>query len=444
MKSRIAILVLLVGFLVLGRQFILPEKRPIACPDCNLVFISFDDLRADHVSALGYQKKTTPTIDQFAQEGFNFTNAFSVTSWTLPSSMSWFTGLYPSNHKVLNKFTINQSGQEEITTLEKVSPNTQTLAQELGENGYRTGAFTGGAGLNRQFGFDLGFEVYTDEKDFAGFEETVPKALKWIKEHQSEKFFVFLHGYDIHGQFFPPDGYDRRFVDFDYQGKLTGSAEEQKQLREDALAQGKLFLTKEDVRFLTALYDEKIQRADERFAQFIKEYQDLGLMGKTIFILTSDHGEELYEHGRIDHGHSLYEELVHVPLIILTPEGKGRKIDTQVKSLDLAPTILDLLKIKPDVSFGQQMTGTSLVPLIEGREEPRDVFLETDYRYTTSLRGVRTVQGWKLIVNPKTGLGELYNLRTDPEEKQNLIDREKKQAAELDEKLNLWLKKQRI
>ena len=276
--------VILVGFVFLGKNEKKSTFKP--CPECNLVFVSFDTLRASNVSALGYKRKTTPTIDEFAQKGFNFTNAVSVTSWTLPATMSWFTGVYPSQHKVLNKFTINDLKEEKISNLGELSPDLRTLAQILGQDGFRTGAFTGGAGVNHQFGFNQGFEIYTDEKDFAGFEESVPRALAWIKDHQKEKFFVFLHGYDIHGQYVPKEGYDRRFVDFAYQGKLTGSKEEQKELRERGLTQGRLFLTQDDVRFLTALYDEKIQRADEKFSQFVEEYKKLGLLEKTIFILT--------------------------------------------------------------------------------------------------------------------------------------------------------------
>src|SRR3990170_4574966 len=410
------------------------------CLDCNVVLVSFDTLRADHVGVFGYKKNTTPTIDKFAQEGFVFTNAVSVTSWTLPSHMSWFTGVYPSQHKVLNKFTVKEVGQEEITNLEKVSPGMLTLAEILKQNGYKTGGFTGGAGGNHEFGFDKGFDIYTDDKEFAGFSDSIPKALDWISQHKGEKVFVFLHGYDIHGQYEPEGGYDYRFLDLEYNGKLTGSKEEQKDMREEGLTRGEIFLTEEDVRFLTALYDEKIQRADEQFSRFIAEYKSLGLMDKTIIIFISDHGEELYEHGRIDHGHSLYEEQIRVPLIITVPAtAQPQKIDFQVRSIDIMPTIFGLVGINPGDAIVKQMAGVSLVPFMKGEEMLLDVFPETDYRYATFLRAVGAENQWKLIRNLEFNSEEVYNLKNDPEEKDNMSTGRHKQIELLKQKLDAHL-----
>lgn len=406
------------------------------CANCNVILVSFDDLRAKNVSALGYFRKTTPTIDRFAQESFNFTNAITVAPWTLPSHMSLFTGVYPSQHKVLNKFTL-KGEKEEISNLKNLSPNLQTLADVLRKNGYRTGGFTGGAGVNHQFGFDQGFEVYTDDKDFGGFSESNVRAMDWIKNHQNENFFVFLHGYDAHGQYVPEGGYDKRFVDFKYKGSLNGSKEEQKQLVEEGIARGKIFLNQGDVLFLRALYDEKVQRADEKFAQFLKEYEKLGLMDKTIFILTSDHGEELYEHGRIDHGHSLYDELLRIPLVIKIPNNKVfAKIESQVSNIDIMPTILDLVGINLDANLRRQLVGESLVRVMEGERLSSNVYPETDYRYASFLRAVRTVNDWKLIRNLGSGQEELYQLSRDPEEKNDLAGKDINQKNLLDEGLN--------
>lgn len=396
--------------------------RVSPCNDCNIVFVSFDTLRADHVHALGYPRQTTPTIDALASKGFVFTNAVSVAPWTLPSTMSWFTGVYPSAHKVVNKFVINRNGNEEIANLKKLSPEIMTVAEAFKSQGYRTGGFTGGAGVERQFGFNQGFETYTDDLNFGGLKDSIPQALKWIGEHKREKLFVFLHGYDIHGQYVPVGGYDRRFVDFDYKGGLTGSKEEQKELREEGLSRGKISLTSGDVRFLTALYDEKIQRADSEFAKFIQTYTAMGLTDKTIFVITSDHGEELYEHGQIDHGHSLYDELVRVPLFIILPNQKSSMyIHDQVRSIDLMPTLFGLTTIDVGPEIRQQMQGTSLVPLMEGIKQTRDIFLETEYRYAVKLRGVRTWDKWKLVYNMETKKQELYNVNIDQNEQINEV-----------------------
>lgn len=423
------VLIIIIGGSLYFRQFFPKKTYPairnasLICDSCNIIFVSFDTLRAANVHALGYIRSTTPTIDQFAQKGFTFTNAISVASWTLPSTMSWFTGVYPSRHKVVNKFTVPTSGQEEISNLKKLSPDIQTLAEILKNNGYHTAGFTGGAGVNHEFGFNQGFDVYTDDKEFAGFEDTVPKALEWIKTQGSSKFFLFLHGYNIHGQYVPERGYDKRFVDFNYQGKLTGSKEEQKDLREEGLAQGHIFLTKDDVRFLTDLYDEKIKRADWEFNKFVEEYKLLGLMDKTVFIITSDHGEELYEHGRIDHGHTLYDELLHVPLIITIPIFQsGMKIDSQVRSIDIMPTILSIAGVPLDKRIQDQMQGQSLTSLMQGKVINLDAYAETDYRYAVFKRSLRTSGQLKYITDLETKFDELYDLKTDKEEKNNLAD----------------------
>lgn len=424
----------LVGFFLfvtnVKRRIKIP-KESLKCNGCNVVLVQFDTLRASHVSALGYKRKTTPTIDSFADRGFTFTNAISVSSWTLPSTMSIFTGTYPHTHKIINKLILLPSNQEQISNLKELAPNIKTAAEIFKLSGYRTGGFTGGAGVDSQYGFDEGFEIYTDDLNFGGFSDSILKALEWIKQHKDEKLFIFLHGYDIHGQHTPQGGYDRRFVDFDYKGKLTGSKEEQKKLREEGIFNGQIYLTKDDVRFLTALYDEKIQRADELFSQFIKEYGQIGLMDKTVFVLTSDHGEELYEHGRIDHGHSLYDELVKVPLIITLPDWvKNITIDSQVRNIDILPTVLEIIGVKSDAK--KQFNGQSLIAIMAGDGLRLNAFSETDYRFSTKLRSLRSWDLWKLIFNFDMDSKELFNLNSDPYEKVNLNDRQPEKSSELE------------
>lgn len=401
------------------------EKVAVSCPDCNIVLISIEPLREDHLSYTGYNRETSPNIDKLAQNGLQFNNAISTSSWTLPASMSIFTSLYPSQHKVLNKVTLTSDGKEISTNLKELSPDVKTLAEVLKDNGYKTAAFTGGAALESQFGFNQGFDIY-QQKDFAGLPTTIPEALNWINNNKNSKFFVYLQGYDTHGQYVPEGGYDKRFVDFNYDGNLTGSAEEQKSMREDTLARGQLFLSSEDVRFLTDIYDEKVQRADEQAGKFMEEYKKLGLENKTIFIFVSSHGEELYDHGRIDHGHSLYEELVHVPLVISGTNVPHRIINSQVSTLDIMPTILNILNIQTGFNMDKQIKGVSLLSVINGEKEESNLYPETDYRYAVFLRSVRTNSGYKYIYNPESGKEELYNLNKDPKEKENIANSDKK------------------
>jgi len=403
----------------------------------NLVFVSFDALQASHVGCLGYPRNTTPTIDALANSGFKFTNAISVASWTVPSSMTWFTGVYPSEHRMTNKFSVYNEKVQKLANLKELSPDIVTLADILRENGYATGGFTGNAGVSSGFGYEQGFDVYFDEKGkFGSMDRSIPEALKWIKQNRDKKFFLFLHGYDIHGQNTPDGGFDYRFVDKDYDGKFIGSTLEQESLREEGLERGQLTLREADVRFWRAVYDEKIQRTDAKFKHFLEEFTKLGLAENTLFVLTSDHGTELYEHRRFDHGYSLYQEQVRVPLIIKLPgQTDGKAITDRISSIDLMPTILNLLDVQVSETARQQQRGTSLVPAMRGERVQRDMFSETDYREYTFKRSILTPDGWKLIYTLETKGRELFDLKTDPGELKDLSAIEKPRAAELEAKL---------
>ncbi|MFH0832167.1 MAG: sulfatase [Candidatus Aenigmatarchaeota archaeon] len=441
----IVLLILVSFFMYTG----LNKNPELKYKDYNLVFVSFDALQANHVHNLGYYRNITPTIDELADSGFNFKNAISVSSWTVPSSMSWFTGVYPSQHKVVNKFSVYTEKNKTISNLKLLSPEIITLAELFKQNGYTTAGFTGDAGVNGVFGYDKGFDLYFDNTtQFSGMEVSVPKAIEWLKNNKDKRFFLFLHGYDFHGQYEPPDGFDYRFVD-DYNGFYNGSREQQAKLREDGLENGYINLSEDDVKFWRAIYDEKISRADEKFKNFIIEYEKLGLMNKTIFILTSDHGTEFYEHGRVDHGFSLYDELIHVPLIIILPGKTGLSIENQVSSIDVMPTILDLLDINYNSTVENQMRGTSLVPLMVGDNMAIDAYSETDYRLYTHKKSVRTYDGWKFIYTfaeypDKKMIKELYNLKNDPHEEDNLIEMEPRIAYELEQKLFSWMRGNKI
>jgi arylsulfatase A-like enzyme len=145
-----------------------------------------------------------------AKEGFNFTNNISVASWTVPASMTWFTGVYPSEHRLTNKFSgFNPPNNNVLSNLKKLSPELVTLAEVLKQNGYATGGFTGNAGVNGIFGYSQGFDEYFFEKGkFGSMGVSIPKGLEWLRINKDKKFFMFLHGYDMHGQNIPAEGFD--------------------------------------------------------------------------------------------------------------------------------------------------------------------------------------------------------------------------------------------
>lgn len=402
----------------------------------NLVLICLDALQSRHVHALGYPRESTPTLDAFARKSMNFTNAISASSWTIPSVMTWFTGMYPSEHRVLNKFSLYEPPRQEVANLKKLNPGVMTLAQILKKSGYATAGFTGDAGVSGVFGFNQGFDSYLDDVKFGGMDHSIPKALEWIQKHRGKKFFVFLHGYDVHGQHVPSAGFDFRYVDKAYDHKYKGTAREQEDLREKGLKNEPMGLRQEDIDFWRAIYDEKINRLDAELKIFLNGLEKLGLMKNTIIIVASDHGTEFYEHKKFDHGFSLYDELIHVLLMIKLPGvTQGRDIKDQVSSVDILPTALDLLGIQPTVGMKSQLRGVSLTPAFGGAVISRDVYSETDYRRYTYKRSVRTADGWKFIYTMETGERELYNLNADPREAHNKIEEEPRIAYELEQLL---------
>jgi arylsulfatase A-like enzyme len=321
--------------------------------------------------------------------------------------------------------------------LSDLAPDLDTLAGVLKRAGYATGGFTGNAGVSGGFGYDQGFDVYFFERErFGAFDQSVPRAIEWVRANRDQRFFLFLHGYDIHGQYVPATGLDYRFVDRAYDRRYTGSEQEQEALREEGLDRGQLTLRDSDVQFWRAVYDEKVARADARFKQFLDEFERLGLMDRTVFVLTSDHGTELYEHRRFDHGFTLYDEQIRVPLIIGVPgRTDGRAVSDRVSSIDVMPTILDLLAVPVPANARAQLRGASLVPAMLGEPVRRDVFCETDYRQYTYKRSVITPEGWKLIYTLETKGRELYDLTDDPAETRNLADADPERADELQQKL---------
>lgn len=403
-----------------------PEPGPLPppldnFPDCNIVLVSFDALQASHLGSHGYPRDTTPTLDALAAQSYQFGHAMSVASWTVPASMTWFTGVYPSEHGMTNKFAVYSAREKKQAVLKDLAPELRTLAEILRDAGYATGGFTGNAGVAGGFGYQQGFdEYYFEPGKFGGFDASVPRAIDWVRAHRDRKFFLFLHGYDVHGQYVPQSGLDFRFVDRKYDGRYTGTEREQEILREQGLERGHSRVRPTDVEFWRAVYDEKVQRADARFREFLNEFAALGLMDRTLFIVTSDHGTELCEHGRFDHGFTLYNELLHVPLIIKTPgQTRGRWLDQRVSSLDLMPTLLALAAIDVPEATRRQLRGVSLIDVMNGGRHARDVIAETDYRAYTYRRAIIAPDGWKLIYALESDTRELFDLTHDPFELQD-------------------------
>lgn len=427
---------------LLGVAVLRPASRNADTKSYNVVIFAFDGLQAHHLSAYGYtERDVTPHLDAFLKSATVFTNTVSPASWTVPTFMSIFTSRYPSEHKLTNKLVAQKTATSTVVrqaNMQALSPGIETLAQILKRHGYATGGFTGDAGVSGSFGYKEGFDTYFDTKTFGGFETSIPPALAWLRDHTQEKFFMFVHGYDVHGQHEPEDGFDYRYVRKPYAGTFTGSPKEQAALREQGLAGKPLDVSASDVDFWRSIYDEKINDADAAFGAFIHSLNTLGLATSTIVVVVSDHGTEFFEHGRVDHGHTLYRELLDVLFAIHVPGSKGHMAKGLVSTLDLAPTLLSLLKI--DDPAREHMKGTDLTRALDGKKVEHDVYSETDYRLYTHKRSITTTDGWKFILTRETGAEELYDLKNDPGETRNLASEQPKKAYELAQKLYAHLR----
>jgi arylsulfatase A-like enzyme len=415
---------------------LLLAAAPAGAAGRGLVIIGWDTLRADHVGALGYKRPTTPNLDKLAGESVLFTRAISAASWTLPSFMSVFTGLYPTEHGVTNKFSLPPEGSTELKPV-ALSTGVTTLPELLKANGWRTAAFTGGAGVGGAFGFARGFDVYEDTTDFAGFGENFPKALEWIMKNRGADYFVFVHGYDTHPFRDLKPGGPYRFIAPAERAKALKLRARHEKLRLAEIDGKAPAHTAADVKLWTDVYDEKIARADALLGAFLAGLKALG-GDEPALILFSDHGEELFDHGGIDHGMTLYDEMIRVPLLVRAPGLKPARVDTQVRTLDIFPTVADLLGLKTDALKGQ-LRGTSLLPLAAGgAPEGRDAYSETDYLFHFSRRSVRKPGGAKLLQDALNQKNELYDTAADPAERTDLSEKDPARAYQLETELYGW------
>lgn len=393
----------------------------------NIVLIIIDTLRADHLGCYGYERDTSPNIDKLARNGVMFTQAISQAGFTLPSIASILTGKYVGPREFPNP-NKNYSLKEQIITLPEI----------LKEYGYKTAAFTGGGYLSSIYGFNQGFDIYEDSKDWIGLEGLLPLVYKWLEQNKNEKFFSFLHTYDVHAPFDPPEPFKNMYVS-NYQGQFKDIFLDYRLFRKiNGLEKQEnlIKLTKDDIDYIVAQYDGGIRYVDTLVGNLIDKLGKLGLSDNTLIVLTADHGQDLMEHGHIWH-RDVYDEGIRVPLIFSYPDylPKGKTIDAQVRSIDLLPTILDILGIRRRRS----MDGISLMPLVRAE---RNKHISYAYSIGTNIDSPRAsirTEDWKLIFTVKNDRYELYNLNKEPDELNNLLGEEEAQFKLLKVKLNDWM-----
>jgi len=393
------------------------QRKPV-----NVVLIVIDTLRVDHLGCYGYWRPLSPNIDRLAADGVRFTNAYSQAPWTTPSVGSLLSSNYPT--------TIG------ITEAPNLLPDRfSVLPEVLREHGYATGAVVSHYFLGSKWNFDQGFDLF-DESNILGHAGIcspglIDTAFALLVAHHEKLFFLMTHYFDPHYAYI--EHQDFRFGDPVYAGPVT-SGMEYVELRDMAS-----FLTEADLDQVRALYDSEIAFTDLHVGRLLDKLKDLGLYDDALIVLTSDHGEEFMERKTIGHGGSLFNELIHVPLIIKFPEneGAGSVNEDTVGLIDLYPTILDILGIPaPETISGRSVLSDRTSA---GYETPM-VFSETDWNPSRAV-----IDGHlKLIWHLGSDKRMLFDLAADPDERHNLKPRNKRKREppdfpEMNQSLDQWL-----
>jgi len=422
-----------------------PVPRTQTTSPPNVILISLDTLRADHLKCYGYDRETSSHMDRLAADGALFRNAYSSTSWTLPSHMSLLTSLDNRNHRV-----------------NKANPHLDisiaTLADLLRKNGYLTHAITGGALVSHRFGFSKGFDGYREFKRSQHHPRSAETLFRhfnqWVSKNKDKRFFLFLHTYQTHDPYTCPSPYNSAF--FDGKPMPWNEGDMEKILFGDKRENHVPFrnLSSLEQENIIALYDGEIHYTDEVLIQpLIEELKKLGLYQNTMIILTSDHGEEFFDHGAWYHGHTLYKELIQIPLIIKFPhsEYRDQQIGDTVRIVDIMPTILEQLGI--DYS-PYSLDGISLIPYLRGKTQPEQMAVadldSPENTFTLPVKITLIRNGYKLILNNDFGqppesylpvpapiaLVELYDIKNDPLERNNIAPQNEDIVRDLIDKIS--------
>jgi arylsulfatase A-like enzyme len=391
------------------------ERRP------NILLVSIDSLRADHLEAYGYHRETSPLVAWLARTGALFETVVAPAPWTLPSHVSLLTSMAPRQHGVTDAAT-------------RLADGAMTLARVLEQNGYATAGFVSTILLTERYGLAQGFDSYDAQVVFAEDAYMSPRAITserlvdavlgwldgWRDGASGTPFFIFLHMYDVHANYNPPPPYDRLFVP-----PPADAATDPKQCR---------------VAHQLALYDGEIRYTTEQLARVIDRLRALEILDDTIVVVTADHGDEFFEHGGQGHGVRVYDEIILVPLVVRYPSRvpADQRIASQVRLMDVAPTILGLAGIAPPASFGGPPDSPhrqrDLSPWITGATlEPFPALVA--FSEAEMIPGVLPLswsvrtQDRKLLQRPLGQQPELYDLSADPREQ---VDRAREAPEERD------------
>jgi choline-sulfatase len=385
---------------------ILVPERPVRelAPARNVIVLVIDTLRADKLRPFNAQTRVkTPAIDQFAADGVVFALAQAPENWTKPSVASILTGLHPQTHQ-------QKTGDAALPS------SAELLSEHLHGEGFATGGFIANGYVSDRFGFDQGWDDYTNyirEGKSTEAKDVFEEAGNWIEAHKDGRFFAYIQTIDPHVPYDPPGEYLRMYDPSEYEGqvrpRMTGDLLEKAKRNPPQVV-----FDARDKQRLKALHDGEITKHDHFFGGFLERLSSLGLAEDTLIVVTSDHGEEFDDHGSWGHGHSVYQELLHVPLMFRLPNRlpAGTKVGDAVSTLDVSATVTDLLGVPP-MSHNE---GQALVGLMFGESPARPTVAFSDFQDD---RRVITTGRWKLILRGNL-TSTMFDLVADPMEKTQL------------------------
>ena len=376
-------------------------------PTGSVILVVVDTLRADHLGLYGYARPTSPNLDAWAKDGRVFDHAYAPSPWTLPSFASIYTGHWPLIHQGGRFVRLDAGNFDTLAPVEYLP----ALAEILQTEGFQTMAVVNNAYLAPSFGMARGFDVY-DFDPAAGSNphrsaaSTIQRAFELVDAAAGQPFFLVIHLFEPHDPYSAPPPFRGSFTAAVAGSNFTLPITDLQGLRVEELSA-------EDQAFITAAYDEDIAYTDQQLGVLRDGLADRGLLEDSLVIFTADHGEELFEHGGFEHAHALWQELLHVPLILWGAGVNPGRDATPVSLVDIAPTVLDWLDLVSPVPFD----GLSLLPTVSASVQvpDRPLYAESVPRSTPQSAVIRWPH--KLVIDHASGRLRRFDLAQDPHER---------------------------